>query len=453
VKHEASFIARAVFVGGCGLFAACAAAEGGNGGTGGNSAGGSASGGRGGATEGGVAGTGGSAGLAGASGNAGTNGRGGTGGFAAAGTDGGSVGGTAGSGTDGGAGRGGTGGGTGASGNSGGAGGGAGGAAGSGARGGSGGSAGRGGTGGAAGAGGATATCALPTTFRWTSTGALAQPKSGWVSLKDFSSVVYNNQHIVYMSTVDTAGAYGGAVMTFSDWPQMATATQTPLPYGGIAPTLIYFRPKSLWVLMYEWGPWSFTYLTSTNPTSATSWNGPYKLYDGASIDETVVCTSTTCYLFFANDDGTIHRASTAIGDFPGAFTNATTILTDTKENLFEAVQVYTVKGANQYLMLVEAMGTAGRYFRSFTATDLGGTWTPLAATESNPFAGKGNVTFSGTAWTGDISSGDLVRDNPDETQTIDPCNLQFLYQGVVPTMTSDYNKLPWQPGVLTLVR
>jgi len=315
------------------------------------------------------------------------------------------------------------------------------------------------GTGGAAGAGGtgttggATGTCPLPTTFKWTSTPALAQPKSGWVSLKDFSSVVYNGQHVVYMSTVDGSGAYGGAMMTFTDWPQMATATQSPLPYGGVAPTLIYFKPKNIWVLMYEWGPWAFTYLTATNPTSASSWQGPYKLYDGASIDETVLCTGTTCYLFFANDDGTIHRASMPIGDFPGAFTNATTILTDTRENLFEAVQVYTVKGANQYLMIVEALGTAGRYFRALTATDLGGTWTPLAATESNPFAGKANVTFSGTAWTGDISSGDLVRDNPDETQTVDPCNLQFLYQGVVPTMTSDYNKLPWQPGLLTLVR
>ncbi len=422
MKHEASFIARAGIVGACCLLVACATPDNGtgNGGTGGSGGGGGASAGRGGATAGtgitGSAGRGGSS--AGTGGSAGATAGGGagvaTGGGGAAGAGTAAVGGAAGSG--------------------GGAGGGA-------------------GSGGTTAIGGATGTCALPTTFKWTSTGALAQPKSGWVSLKDFSSVVYNNQHIVYMSTVDGAGAYGGAMMTFTDWPQMATATQTPLPYGGIAPTLIYFKPKNIWVLLYEWGPWSFTYLTSTNPTSASSWQGPYKLYDGASIDETVVCTSTTCYLFFANDDGTIRRASMPIGDFPGAFTNATTIMTDARENLFEAPQVYTVKGANQYLMIVEALGTAGRYFRSFTATDLGGAWTPLAATESNPFAGKANVTFSGTAWTGDISSGDLVRDNPDETQTIDPCNLQLLYQGVVPNTISDYNKLPWQPGVLTLVR
>jgi hypothetical protein len=295
----------------------------------------------------------------------------------------------------------------------------------------------------------------LPETFKWVSTGPLAQPRSGWVSLKDFSCVFYNNLYVVYMSRVNNAGNYGGAMMTFAHWSEMATAKQYTIPTGGVAPTLIYFRPKKIWVLMYEWGPWPFCYLTSSDPTNPSGWSGPHELYGGSSIDETVICNSTTAYLFFANDNGNIYRASMPIGEFPGTFTNPKTIMTDDRAKLFEAVQVYKVKGVNQYLMLVEAMGSAGRYFRSFVATDLAGSWKPLAASENEPFAGKANVTFGdGKAWTDDISSGDLVRTNPDETQTIDLSDLQFLYQGLGPHGEGlTYNLLPWQPGVLTLVR
>jgi hypothetical protein len=57
------------------------------------------------------------------------------------------------------------------------------------------------------------------------------------------------------------------------------------------------------------------------------------------------------------------------------------------------------------------------------------------------------------TSWTRDTSHGELIRDGYDETLTIDPDDLQLLYQGRDPAINRRYDQLPYRLGLLTLDR
>lgn len=305
--------------------------------------------------------------------------------------------------------------------------------------------------------------------LHWTTGDAVVVPAPdarGIVSVKDPSIVRYNDRWHIYATTAATNGAWGMVYLSFADWADAASAKpyyldQNPNLRGyHCAPQVFYFRPQKKWYLIYQSGPPQYS--TTDDLAKPETWTKPENFFPPNPsnahrnwLDFWIICDDTDAYLFCTGDNGCLYRSRTKLEDFPNGLSEPEVVIQGSVEGVFEGGMTYKIKGANAYLTLVEAIGPGTRYYRAWISDRLDGEWKPLpnAMTFEQPFAGINNVKFANGVkpWTRDISHGELIRDGYDQTPTIDPNNLQLLFQGRDPAINPSYSQLPYRLGLLRL--
>ena len=210
-----------------------------------------------------------------------------------------------------------------------------------------------------------TPTGTLPSSFQWSSTGAIIGPKPDSshnpVSVKDPSVVYADGRWHVFASIY--AGGYNLIYTSFTDWSQASSATPYYLDRSAIgtgyraAPQVFFFAPQHLWYLVYQTGAGG-SYSTTSTISDPSSWSAPKNFYssqpqiirdnigNGYWVDFWTVCDTSTCYLFSSDDNGHLYRSETSLSSFPNGFTNTVIAMQDSDRfRLFEAVNVYKVAG------------------------------------------------------------------------------------------------------------
>ena len=281
---------------------------------------------------------------------------------------------------------------------------------------------------------------------------------------KDPTLVFHDGKWHVFM-TVKLPGRSAIEYCSFEKWKDADRSRRTILKVSKsnyyCAAQVFYFAPHKRWYLVYQMGVpgakkmW-VAYSTTSNIADPASWTPARPILDGGAkdprkvggLDYWIICDERRAYLFLTSLNGKMWRLWTKLEDFPKGFGDCQLAL---QAKIFEASHTYRLKGMNKYLTVIEENGR--RYYKAYLADRLDGKWTPIADTAERPFAGWKNIRPAQGVkpWTDNISHGELVRDGIDQTLTVDPANLKFIFQGMFDKDKSGkgYGQFQWRIGML----
>jgi hypothetical protein len=284
---------------------------------------------------------------------------------------------------------------------------------------------------------------------------------------KDPTVVFHDGKWHVFM-TVKLPDRSAIEYVTFDQWKNADASKRTLLKVSDskyfCAPQVFYFEPHKKWYLVYQMGVpgankmW-VAYSTTADIADPDSWTRAAPILDAGKddprqeggLDYWIICDDKRAYLFFTSLNGKLWRMWTELKDFPNGMSHCELAL---QGPFFEASHTYRLKGMTRYLTIVEENGR--RYYKAYVADTLDGKWRHMADTADRPFAGWKNIRPAKgvEAWTDNVSHGELIRDSNDQTLTVDPKKLQFLFQGMLETSKSGkgYGAFQWRIGLLTPV-
>ena len=281
---------------------------------------------------------------------------------------------------------------------------------------------------------------------------------------KDPSVVFHGGKWHVFM-TVKLPDRSSIEYCSFEKWEDAHRSPRTLLWISDsnyfCAPQVFYFAPHRRWYLVYQMRVPDIKFMWVAYSTTKTiddpaSWTTARPILDGGAddprelggLDYWIICDSQRAYLFLTSLNGKIWRLWTELTGFPLGFDHCEVAL---EAKLFEASHTYSIKGMEKYLMIVEEDGR--RYYKAYLSNSLDGTWTPIADTAENPFAGWNNIQPAPGVepWTDNISHGELIREGYDQTLAIDPTNFRFVFQGMWDDHKAGnkYGQFQWRIGML----